>query len=244
MSYDYSFGNGLGWGALATISVIMILLAIGIVVLFYVFESLGLYAIAKRRGVASPGLAWVPVANYWIMGCIADQYDEYTTAKSMNLKNILLWLSIGSVLAGLIPFIGWLVGVALLVFMYMALYRIYKSCSPDNAVLLLVLSIIFSVITPFVLFALRNKDEGMIPPQQSGPNGQYNAYGNGGQYQGGAQTGGYNNPGQSQYEAYQNPGQQTYNGQSANQAGQPGYGNPNPSESQDYGQYPGQDGQN
>ena len=129
MSYSYSFGDGMGLGALAAGALIFVLLiVIGVAVLFYVFESLGFYAIAKRRGVANPGLAWVPVASYWIMGCIADQYDEYTTGNSMNMKNILLWLAIGSVLAAWIPIVGWLVAIALVVFTYMALYRIYKSC--------------------------------------------------------------------------------------------------------------------
>ena len=41
-------------------------LVVGLV--FYVFESIGLYTLAKRRGLQYPGLAWVPVANMWILG--------------------------------------------------------------------------------------------------------------------------------------------------------------------------------
>lgn len=52
-----------------------------------------------------------------------------------------------------------LMGVALAytVVFYVTLYRIYAAYSPDNAVILLVLSIFISVATPFVLLVLSKK---------------------------------------------------------------------------------------
>ena len=52
-----------------------ILLALAVVM--YVFQSLGLYTMAKRRGIKCYGLAWVPIGNLWIMGKLADQFDDY-----------------------------------------------------------------------------------------------------------------------------------------------------------------------
>lgn len=161
-------------------------------VLVYVFFSLGLYTIAKRRGLRNYGLAWVPVANYWILGSVADQYDNAHTGKNLKLRKHLLWLSITSIILYfvmnsiiynnintyiytpyililyfymfiLFPFV-----FALLIFEYIALYKLYRSCSPDNAVVLLVFSITFSVIIPFVLFSMRKSDKGMpvLPPAQ------------------------------------------------------------------------------
>lgn len=49
------------------------------------------------------------------------------------------------------------------VFQYMALYDLFVSCEPSNAVLYLVLSILIGVVLPFFLFACRNKDLGMPP---------------------------------------------------------------------------------
>lgn len=46
------------------------------------------------------------------------------------------------------------------VFQYIALYDIFVSCNPDNAVLFLVLSILFN-IAPFFIFFNREKDLGM-----------------------------------------------------------------------------------
>ncbi|MBQ3193551.1 MAG: hypothetical protein IJB59_08305 [Oscillospiraceae bacterium] len=74
---------------------------------------------------------------------------------------------IGSVLSllGLVlPLLGTV--IAYLVIRFMALYDVYKSLDPDNAVLFLVLSICFGVTEPFFLFFNRNKDKGMPPRKQ------------------------------------------------------------------------------
>lgn len=65
-----------------------------------------------------------------------------------------------------LPLMG--VGIATAVTRYMALYDIYTSCTPQNNVIFLVLSILFSITEPFFLFFTRNKDEGM-PPRKAEP---------------------------------------------------------------------------
>lgn len=57
-------------------------------------------------------------------------------------------------------------GIALCVIRYMALYDVYRSVDPSNAVLYLVLSILFSPTEPFFLFFNRDKDLGMPPRKQ------------------------------------------------------------------------------
>ena len=49
------------------------------------------------------------------------------------------------------------------VFAYICYYDLFRSCSPKNAVLYLVLSIVVSITMPFFIFACRNSDEGMPP---------------------------------------------------------------------------------
>jgi len=63
-----------------------------------------------------------------------------------------------------LPLIG--VSIAIAVVHYMAMYDIYTSCTPQNNVIFLVLSILFGVTEPFFLFFTRNKDEGMPPRKQ------------------------------------------------------------------------------
>ena len=64
------------------------------------------------------------------------------------------------------------VTIIAMVFQYMATYDLYVSCDPGNATLYLVLSIIFPVTMPFLIFACRGKDLGMPPrraPQSPAP---------------------------------------------------------------------------
>lgn len=71
---------------------------------------------------------------------------------------------LGSVVAMLICIIPMMViAIAVMVVRYMAMYDLYTSCSPQNNVLFLVLSIFFSVTEPFFIFFIRKKDGGMPP---------------------------------------------------------------------------------
>lgn len=68
-------------------------LAFGI--LCYVFQSLSLCTMAKRRGIKNPGLAWIPwVAPYWIAGSLADQYQYVARGQVKNRRIVMLVLSI------------------------------------------------------------------------------------------------------------------------------------------------------
>ena len=82
----------------------MIVLVAGLIAIVgYVFQSIGLYTIAKRRGIANPWLAWLPVGNYWIAGSIADQYQYVVNGAVKNRRMILLALSIaGFVVSSLV----------------------------------------------------------------------------------------------------------------------------------------------
>lgn len=73
---------------------------IGLVVFVgYVIQSIGLYTIAKNRGINNPWLAWLPIGNYWIAGSIADQYQYVVNGQVKNRRKILLILSIASAVA-------------------------------------------------------------------------------------------------------------------------------------------------
>ena len=60
-----------------------------------------------------------------------------------------------------LPFAGITIGLCII--RYIALYDVYRSLDPQNAVLYLVLSILFSPTEPFFLFFNREKDQGMPP---------------------------------------------------------------------------------
>lgn len=84
------------FGMVGIIGVIALVYAV-VTLVGYVFQSIGLYTIAKRRGIANPWLAWLPVGNYWIAGSIADQYQYVVNGAVKNKRFVLLALSIAGV---------------------------------------------------------------------------------------------------------------------------------------------------
>ena len=159
----------------------------------YILTALAIYTVSRRRGLNNPWLAWIPVVNCWLLGSLSDQYRYVVKGENKSkrkwlvvlniLKAVMLTLLVilalvtaGSLFAnhpsevmGLIvallglalPLLA--VTVALCVIRYMALYDVYRSLDPGNAVLYLVLSILFSPTEPFFLFFNREKDLGMPP---------------------------------------------------------------------------------
>ncbi len=74
----------------AVYTLVMFVVSIGT----YVFQSLGFYTIAKRRGIRNPWLSWLPVGNLWILGCISDQYQYVAKGKIKNKRKSLLVLDL------------------------------------------------------------------------------------------------------------------------------------------------------
>lgn len=176
---------------LLSLLVIVYIVLIAYVVLSYILGSKSLQQIAARRGIENPWLAWVPIANMWLLGCISDQYKERKYGYDPNIRQTLLVLSIvsqaGIFLLNLFSIVNnrnsvtygsldmvtlWLMLVVALavlgvtipqtIYAYKAYYDVFASCKPQFAVLFLVLSIV-TPAQPFLVFACRNDDAGMAP---------------------------------------------------------------------------------
>lgn len=97
MSYAYDYGTGDAVGAAAVVLLVcfvVMLLSFAYSILVYVLQSLGLYTVAKRRGIHNPWLSWIPVGNMWILGSISDQYQYVAKGKIRNRRKVLLGLEI------------------------------------------------------------------------------------------------------------------------------------------------------
>lgn len=198
--YDYGYSSPVAYDAAEGVGAFLLvfntffyLLMLLYSVVSYVLYSLGTYTLAKRRGIHHPWLAWVPVANLWVLGSISDQYQYVVKGRVRNRRKVLVGLCIG-LFAAVLILLAALVAVAfggvtgintavgagvavmllcyaailalsviMLVFEYIVLYDLYASCEPGNAVLYLVLTILISVVLPFFVFACRKKDLGMPP---------------------------------------------------------------------------------
>ena len=201
MQYEYDFeymfpemmeGAATGMlGLVAGIFLIVYLLALAFSVISYVLGAVGMYRIAKRRGIHHAWLSWIPVGSSWLLGSISDHYQYVVKQKVTKRRKILLILSIictvmgfvfgmgagilataeivgetaASVLSVALMVIGYLglmgLSIAVTVICYIAYYDLFRSCKPGNAVLFLVLSIVFNVTLPFFVFFISNSDEGM-----------------------------------------------------------------------------------
>ena len=195
--YDEMFPDAMVDGAMAgAVGVIVLILllvvfvALAYAVVSYVLHSLGLYAIAQRRGIHNAWLAWIPLGNLWILGSISDQYQYVAKGKVKNFRKLMLGLGIAYYILYAFQFIAMigaafagegaevfmsavggdmllsLIVIVLAVIEFIAYYNLFSSCQPSNATLYTVLSIIFTVTMPFFVFACRKKDLGMPPRKQ------------------------------------------------------------------------------
>ena len=95
-------GLGAGFAAFYTIYSLLVS-AFGIAA--YVLRALGLYTIAKRRGINHPWMGWVPVMDLWVLGCISDQYQYVVKGKDKNKRKWLLGLNIALAVVYIVFFV-------------------------------------------------------------------------------------------------------------------------------------------
>ncbi len=198
------FGQLPGVGPEEVIGMVLLMFLIPMLIGFvlglvlYIFESIGIYKLAKNCRLPAPGLAWVPIASCYVLGHLAEISDRTVGKKSLPYRVILplleafmLIMSVvtsffGVILAMrtvelertgdivrleasigvLLVVLGLLMlaTIAACVFLYLALYRVYRLFAPENAVAYLVVSILFPVTTPFFLFSLRDRQPGAPCP--------------------------------------------------------------------------------
>lgn len=105
-----SFSASGGGGTFAAVFLLLSLfyvLYFGFAIACYILQSLGMYRIAKRRGLRLYGMAWVPVGNIWLLGSIADQYNRKVKGKNSHYG---VWML---VLALVVFVFAWVGGILL-----------------------------------------------------------------------------------------------------------------------------------
>ena len=180
---------GVAFGILLIVYLVILLCTSVFGIISYILTSLGAYTIANRRGIKNAWLAWIPVGSTWIIGYISDQYQQVAKGKNTRRRITLMVtyaVTIGAsfvvgIIGGILEFVPdamvfavvmlvmvlALLGVSIAysVLFYFCLYDLYASCKPESSVLYIVLTILVSITTPFLIFSCRNKDQGMVPPQ-------------------------------------------------------------------------------
>lgn len=102
-NYDYAYAMDEEIGAVfGTIYVIYYVIAGLVSLAGYILSAVGLYSIAKRRGINHPWLSWIPVVRVWILGSISDQYRYVTKGQIKSKRKILLGLEIAAVVLSVV----------------------------------------------------------------------------------------------------------------------------------------------
>lgn len=130
--------------------VIFYFLLLGWGILAYVLESVGMYTIAKRRGLNNPWLAWIPVGNVWILGLIGDKDAEKRTGRDAKLR---IWM-----LVLLLVMMVLLVGIVVAAFTAGVSYAIaessYNSSAQDTGMVSLLVMVFAYLLMVAVAIAL------------------------------------------------------------------------------------------
>jgi hypothetical protein len=150
--YESAFAFWSIWGSFAIFFVFIFFI---VAVVLYVLVSMGLYKMALNQRLENPWLAWIPIADMYILGKLIKNLRIQT----YEIPHIELVLPLGALVVavlGNIPLIGWLINLAYIVLSLFALFKLYKMYKPEQAVLYLVLSIVLPFMGPIFIFMLRN----------------------------------------------------------------------------------------
>lgn len=146
-----------------------------------IFQGIGIMKMHEKLGLKNGWFAFIPLLNQYALGKVAEQYIKANGKKSAKFSIILPIVSVVSVIIGVsIGFLGGLltvffpnaseyidliltlitypISIGLSIFMYVALWRVYAIFSNKNATLFTIISIFFSLVQPFLVFAIRNND--------------------------------------------------------------------------------------
>lgn len=141
----------LGWGLLAAGAAFWSILGI----VAYVLTALGLYKMAQKQGEPNAWLAWIPIAQLYIIGKIVKEIKLGT----MVIPRMDLVLPLGALAIAVlswVPAINVLISLAYYALFIYTLYLMFKKYVPDQAVLYTVLSALglFAIF----IFIIRDKE--------------------------------------------------------------------------------------
>lgn len=153
MDYNYAFR------AILHASIIIILVCVVLVIALYLFQSIGLMKIADKLGSSNSWLAFIPVANMYLLG--KTVFEEAWLTWTLVIVDIInyafpftnLLLPSNSIDFALLTSI---IRIILLILSCVAFYKLYSKVS-DKAVIMIIFTVLTAgLIAPIFLFAIRN----------------------------------------------------------------------------------------
>lgn len=148
------------YGLLAAVAIFGVIGAI-IGIALYIFVAFSLFKLAQKRGVDMPWLAWIPIAQMYIIGKLVKTV-KISTFEIPSLEIVLPVGMLAYMLLSGIPVIGWLISLAYLILMLLTLNNLYKQYVPEQATLYTVLSIL-GIPIPFFFLKFSKMDPISMP---------------------------------------------------------------------------------
>lgn len=114
-------------GLIAFLGVLFFIFVIGLL-LVYIYTAICLYFIAKKTQTENPWLAFIPIANIFLMAMIARQHWGW---------------ALGLLLVNIIPFVGSLVSFGIMIYL---LWKISEQRNVNGALSLLMIIPVVNLI--------------------------------------------------------------------------------------------------
>ncbi len=134
-----------------TFFLVIILIGIG----SYVLTAYGLFTMANIRNIENAWVAWIPVAQLYILGRLIKTLD-IAGYEIPQIELALPVIAVAGTIFSAVPVIGTLASIASVIVGLFALHKLYTIYRPDQATLYIILSIVLPFMGPVFIFLMRN----------------------------------------------------------------------------------------
>ena len=141
---------------LAILGVLIFIFAIVGIVL-YVIYSYSLYKMAVKQGVENPWMAFIPIAQGYILGKLIKDLKVF----NFEIPQIEIVLPVASLIVlvlSQVDILGGLLSLANFILNLLVLNKLYNMYKPENATLYTILSI-FGLPVPFIFLSIKDLDQ-------------------------------------------------------------------------------------
>ncbi|MDP4093782.1 MAG: hypothetical protein Q8920_10520 [Bacillota bacterium] len=120
-------------------------------IVLYILFSIGLYKIVKDRKMENEWLAYVPIAQLYILGKVIRKVKIF--GSEIEYSEIILPVSLlVALILGGIPLLGLILGIGFMAFFYICIYKLFRMYKEkDEAKTMLIVSIVSIVLMGFML---------------------------------------------------------------------------------------------
>ncbi|MBR0384544.1 MAG: hypothetical protein IJH61_07645 [Eubacteriaceae bacterium] len=142
-----------------------LIVAVIIGIILYILASLGLYTMAKNKGLNNPWMTWIPYLRNYKFGEILNDKVSIAGLQIPAARWVMVCAPIVlSLLANIrsdstaIVTVTGILTIVYYIYLMAANYRLYKLYKPESAVLYTVLTVIFAFLGSIFTFTLRNNE--------------------------------------------------------------------------------------